>query len=258
MTVIWSLSEKAFAKIPQSRPYVILNATMTLDGKIATKTRDSKISCLADFQRVHVLRASVNAVMVGIGTVLTDNPRLTVRLVNGRNPVKVIVDSVARTPMDSRVLTENKSTPTIIAVSEKAPREKVETLKTKGATIIIAGSGEHVDLKLLMRKLREMGIKTLMLEGGATLNWAMLKERLVDEIRVAIAPIVVGGKDAITFVEGEGISMISRGIKLKLECVEQYGEDLVLKYRVLTHSCLSVNENGYDTKGSIINRRSLK
>jgi 2,5-diamino-6-(ribosylamino)-4(3H)-pyrimidinone 5'-phosphate reductase len=207
---------------------------MTLDGKIATKTHNSKISCPEDLQRVHKLRVNVDAIMVGIGTVLTDNPRLTVRLAEGKNPIRVVVDSIARAPTNARVLTDDKSTPTIIAVTEKAPKERVEALKAKGAEVTVVGSENHIDLKLLMQRLRERDVRTLILEGGGTLNWSMLKEGLVDEIRVAVAPVIVGGKDAITLVEGEGVSTVSDGVGLRLERIEQYGEDLVLTYRVLT------------------------
>jgi 2,5-diamino-6-(ribosylamino)-4(3H)-pyrimidinone 5'-phosphate reductase len=234
MTVIWSSSEKAPIEMPEDRPYVILNAAMTLDGKIATKAHDSKISGPEDRQRVHELRASVDAVMIGIGTVMTDNPRLTVRLVNGKNPIRVIADSTAMTPLNARVLTEDRSTPTIIAVTEGAGKDTVKMLKAIGATVITAGLGEHVDLKLLMTKLREVGIKTLMLEGGGTLNWSMLNEGLVDEVRVAVAPFIIGGKDAITLVEGEGATTVSEGVRLKLGRIEQCGKDLILTYWVLT------------------------
>lgn len=232
MTVIWN-SKKGILKVPRNRPYVILSAAMTLDGKIATKTRDSKISCPADLRRVHKLRANVDAIMVGIGTVLTDNPRLTAHFAEGKNPIRVVVDSMARTPTNARVLADDKGTPTIIAVTEKAPKERVEALKAAGAKVIVAGSKNHVDLKLLMKRLQERGVRTLMLEGGGTLNWSMLKEGLVDEIRVAIAPVIVGGKNAITLVEGEGASTVSEGVKLELKRIEQCGEDLVLTYRVL-------------------------
>lgn len=213
------------------RPYVILSAAMTLDGKIATKIRDSKISCLEDLKRVHKLRASVDAIMVGIGTVLTDDPKLLVKYAEGKNPVRVVVDSKARTPLNAKVVTE-KGARTVVAVTSAAPRGKVEALKERGVEVVVAGSGERVDLKLLMKKLRSMGIQTLMLEGGATLNWSMVKEGLIDEIRIAIAPVIVGGKSAISLVEGEGFNYVSEGLKLKLEQVETYGEDLVLTYRV--------------------------
>lgn len=236
MTVIWKLKEE-ITKIPKERPYVILNAAMTLDGKIATRLGDSRISCLEDLKRVHILRASVDAVMVGINTVLKDNPKLTVRLVKGRNPLRIVVDSLAKIPLDANVISD-KSTSTIIAVTEKAPAEKIDALRSAGAEIIIAGSGPRVDLKLLMKRLRERNIRKLLLEGGGELNWSMLRNRLVDEIRIAIAPIIVGGRNAVTLVGGEGVARVDEGIKLKLICIEQYGEDLVLTYQVAsTQSC---------------------
>lgn len=233
MNVIWESDEEFHVRAPRNRPYVILSAAMTPDGKIATKNLDSKISCPKDLQRVHELRASIDAVMIGIGTVLTDDPRLTVRLVKGKNPIRVIVDSNARTPRNAKVLTEDKDAPTIIAVTEKAPREGINALRSRGAEVIV-NSGKNVNLKSLMRRLHERGVKALMLEGGGTLNWSMLKEGLVDEVQVAVTPIIVGGKGAITLVEGEGVTSVSEGIKLKLKRIEQCGEDLVLTYQVLT------------------------
>jgi 2,5-diamino-6-(ribosylamino)-4(3H)-pyrimidinone 5'-phosphate reductase len=236
MTVIWSSGEGYPIRIPKDRPYVILNAAMTLDGKISTKACDSKISCREDLRRVHELRGSVDAVMIGIRTLLIDNPKLNVRFAEGKSPIKVIVDSAARTPISARVLTEDRDTSTLIAVTEKAPKERVEALKASGAEVIISGSGDRVDLNLLMKKLREMGIKILLLEGGGTLNWGMLKNGLVDEIRVAVAPLIVGGEDAVTLVEGEGIMEVRKGIRLKLRRIEQHGECLVLYYHVVTRS----------------------
>ncbi|MEM2212015.1 MAG: 2,5-diamino-6-(ribosylamino)-4(3H)-pyrimidinone 5'-phosphate reductase [Candidatus Nezhaarchaeales archaeon] len=227
MIEIQSLNSEEY----EDRPYVILSAAMTLDGKIATKTRDSKISCIEDLKRVHKLRASVDAIMVGIGTVLIDDPKLLVKYYEGRNPIRVVVDSKARIPLNAKVITEGGAR-TVVAVTDLAPISKVEELKRVGVEVVVAGSGEEVDLKLLMRKLRAMGVRTLMLEGGATLNWSMVKEGLIDEVRVAIAPVIVGGRDALSLVEGEGFNYVDEGLKLKLERVETCGEDLVLYYKV--------------------------
>ncbi|MFB2623722.1 2,5-diamino-6-(ribosylamino)-4(3H)-pyrimidinone 5'-phosphate reductase [Methanothermobacter marburgensis] len=213
------------------RPYVILNAAMTLDGKIATKTGSSEISGEEDLRRVHELRRECDAIMVGINTVLADDPRLTVHRVDaeeGDNPVRVVVDSRARTPLNFRVL--NDEAPTVIGVSERAPASRVNELR-KRAEVVVAGK-DRVDLSLLLERLHEMGVRRLMLEGGSTLNYSMLTEGLVDEVRVCIAPMIAGGREARTLVDGEGIDDMSEAIKLELERFYTLGEDLIVEYTV--------------------------
>jgi 2,5-diamino-6-(ribosylamino)-4(3H)-pyrimidinone 5'-phosphate reductase len=211
------------------RPYVILNAAMTLDGKIATVAGDSRISCEEDLDRIHKLRASVDAVMVGLGTVLADDPSLTVRRARGKNPLRVVVDSLGKTPTNAKVL--DGSARTVIAVTNRAPRRNVERLRRKGAQVIAVG-GKEVDLRKLLEKLHELGVRKLLLEGGSTLNWGMLKQGLVDEVRVAVAPYMAGGANARTLVGGLGFTKISKSVPLKLISVDRVGEDLLLIYRV--------------------------
>jgi 2,5-diamino-6-(ribosylamino)-4(3H)-pyrimidinone 5'-phosphate reductase len=213
------------------KPYVILNAGMTLDGKIASKSRNSEISCREDLKRVHELRKKVDAIMVGVNTAIIDNPRLTVHKIPGKkeeNPVRVLVDSRGRTPLSSRIF--NDEAKTIVAVSKKASEDRIRELKKK-AEVIICGE-EKVDLRCLMDELGKRSIKTLLLEGGGTLNWGMLKEGLVDEVRVAISPVIVGGEKAMTLVEGEGFDLIREGIKLELKRHYLLGRDLILEYVV--------------------------
>ncbi len=213
------------------KPYVILNAGMTLDGKIATKSGDTKISCYEDLIRVHILRSKVDAVMVGINTVLKDDPRLTVHKIKSkRQPIRIVIDSRARTPLNSRVL--NKESKTIIAVSKRADENRIKKLMEKGAEVIICGE-DKVDLVKLMEILYDKGIRKILLEGGGTLNWSMLKNGLVDEVIVAIAPVIVGGRDAITLVEGEGFDFVDEGIKLRLKRYYLLGEDIILEYEVV-------------------------
>ena len=205
---------------------------MTLDGKIATRTGNSEISGPEDLKRVHQIRKENEAIMVGINTVLVDDPRLTVHKISSTksdNPLRVIVDSQARTPRDARIL--NNDAPTIIAVSKKAPPEKVENLK-KAAEVIICGE-DKVDLVDLMKKLKIKGINSLMLEGGATLNFSMLKNGLVDEVRVCIAPMIVGGSEAITLVDGEGVDSMKDAVKLKLKKIYPLDKDFIMEYLVL-------------------------
>lgn len=220
------------------KPYVILNAAMTLDGKIATKTGSSEISCPEDIIRVHELRKEVDAIMVGIGTVIADNPKLTVHKIEAElsdNPIRVIVDSKARTPIAAKVT--NKDADTIIAVandykSDFIVSDRYQELK-KRADIFFSGK-DKVDLKALLTYLGDKNIRTLMLEGGSTLNFAMIKEGLIDEIRVAVAPMVVGGVDAKSLFGGEGFDEMSEAVKLELKDNYMLGKDLILVYNVLS------------------------
>jgi 2,5-diamino-6-(ribosylamino)-4(3H)-pyrimidinone 5'-phosphate reductase len=218
------------------RPYVILNAAMTLDGKIATKTGSSKISNEKDLLRVHELRKEVDGIMVGINTVIIDNPRLTAHKIESSkedNPIRVIVDSKGRTPLASKVL--NKDAPTIIAVANNYKDDFITTdrwkILEKTADFYFNGE-KQVDLKDLMNYLYSKGIKRLMLEGGSTLNFSMLKEGLIDEIRICIAPMVVGGFKAKTLFDGEGFDKMEDAVKLDL--IESYNldEDLILHYKI--------------------------
>lgn len=230
MTVIWERPQERPTEAQADRPYVLLNAAMTLDGKIATQSGDSKISSEEDLTWLHHLRADVDALVVGIETVLADDPKLTVYRVKGRNPDRVILDSAARTPTEAKVFSASAGR-TIVVVTESAPKTKVDALLHAGAEVIVAGSGDRVDLRLLMNKLSGIGIRRVLVEGGGNVNWSLLELGLVDEIRVAVAPVIVGGRDAITLVEGKGFDKVRDGIKLVLQRIEQYGEDLVLTYR---------------------------
>ncbi|MGC8816512.1 MAG: 2,5-diamino-6-(ribosylamino)-4(3H)-pyrimidinone 5'-phosphate reductase [Candidatus Hadarchaeum sp.] len=211
------------------RPYVILNAAMTLDGKIATAGGDSKISSAADLTRLHRLRSRMDAVMVGAGTILADNPSLTVRRVKGRNPARVVVDGRARIPHGAKIL--DNSAKTIVAVSSVADAEKVERLRQAGAEVIVF-EGEKIDLRRLLEELYRRGIRKLLLEGGSTLNWDMISQGLVDEIQITIAPRIVGGVEAKTLVGGTGFSRVKDGVRLKLSKVSRVGSDVLLVYQV--------------------------
>ena len=224
------------------KPYVILNAAMTLDGKIATKTGSSEISGPEDLERVHEIRKEVDAIMVGIGTVLADDPRLTVHKKNKKkedNPIRVVVDNKARTPLNFRIL--NDDAETIIAVSgicdEKNPNcdeEAAARAKELSKKVnVFYSSKESVDLSEFMEYLYSKGIKTLMLEGGSTLNFSMIRENLIDEVKICIAPMIVGGKDSKTFFDGEGFDYMKEAVPLKLEKYYPLGKDFVMEYKVL-------------------------
>jgi 2,5-diamino-6-(ribosylamino)-4(3H)-pyrimidinone 5'-phosphate reductase len=215
---------------------------MTVDGKIATSSGDSKISSRKDLVRVHKLRASVDAIVVGISTILADNPRLTVRLVKGKNPVRVIVDSRGRIPLDSQIMRTASKVKTIVAVTDKAPEEKLMELRDLGAEVLIISEGKKgrsaavphgVNLKLLFRKLENMGLKKILVEGGGELNWSLLHLWLVDELTITIAPKIAGGRLATTLVEGDGFDEIAQSIRLQLKKIERKkGGELVLYYKL--------------------------
>lgn len=219
------------------KPYIILNAAMTLDGKIATKTGSSEISGKEDLERVHEIRKSVDGIMIGIGTVLADDPRLTVHKIYGKksdNPIRVVVDNKARTPIDGRIL--NDDAKTIIAVSnfcktDELAIERVNKLSKKAD--IFYSSESSVDLVELMNYLYSQGIEILMLEGGSTLNFSMIQLGLIDEIRICIAPMIVGGVDSKTFFDGEGFDYMKDAVQLKLKNTYSLGKDFILEYCVL-------------------------
>ncbi len=227
---------KIFVKyITTQQPYVLLKTAMTLDGKIATQTGDSRwVSGEISRQKVHQLRHNLMGIMVGINTVLQDNPSLDCRL-GGTvcQPVKIIVDSLLRAPLEAKLWENNANV--IMATTEKTSKELQEQYEKKGAKIIVAGK-ERVDLKLLMQKLGQLGIDSILLEGGATLNASALQENIVDEVWTFIAPKIVGGVVAPTSVGGEGIPLMNDAYQLENMTAEQSGEDWLLKAKINTQN----------------------
>ncbi len=211
------------------RPYFILNCAMSADGKIATVTGEARISDEADKLRTHQLRAEVGAILVGSGTVLCDNPRLNVRRCEGTSPVRVVVDSSAKSPSDSHIF--DGSVETLLFVTEAASSEKVAILKER-CDVILCGK-KKVELEKMAQKLYERGIKTVMVEGGGTLNWYMFEADLIDEVRFAIAPVIFGGKDATHVVSGDGFLTRDASVKLELKEMKEKGEMVCLTYVVV-------------------------
>jgi 2,5-diamino-6-(ribosylamino)-4(3H)-pyrimidinone 5'-phosphate reductase len=215
---------------------VTINAAMTVDGKISTASGDSTISSKQDLKRVHKLRAASDAVLVGISTVLADDPQLTVRYVRGRNPTRIIVDSKGRIPGESKILRSAQAVRTIVATSEQAKESDIVRIKKAGAQVIVAGKSA-VDLKALFLVLKKTGCKRLLVEGGGELNWSVLDLGLADKLIVTVAPRVAGGRLATTLVEGDGYDRISRGPKLTLKRIEKTkAGELVLYYKVNKHT----------------------
>lgn len=222
------LNEVFLKWITKKLPFVTLKFACSLDGKIATWAGESQwISSAESRKFTHHLRDIHDAIMVGSGTVLADNPTLTTRLVEGKNPARIIVDSLAKTPLDFNVICDKKAR-TIFAVTENAPREKISVLKNAGVEIIFAGSGDKVDLKILLEQLAELEITSVLVEGGGTLNFSLLEKNLVDKIYAFIAPKILGGKNAKTAVEGAGFEKLSDAVNLKNLTTEKIGDDILI------------------------------
>lgn len=210
----------------KSRPYVILSAAISIDGKIATRTGRSNLSSKKDLVRVHNLRKSVDAILIGKNTVNVDNPSLTVRHVKGKNPIRIILDPNGGLSLKSKVIRTAKKTPTILVVSENASKN-VEKFVAKGAQVIRCGK-KTINIKKLLQILGKRGIKRIVVEGGGTTNWYFFKEKLVDEIIITVTPYVLGGSTAISLVEGVGFENISNSFKLKK--IKKIQNELVLHY----------------------------
>jgi 2,5-diamino-6-(ribosylamino)-4(3H)-pyrimidinone 5'-phosphate reductase len=202
---------------------IIIIAAMTADGKIATRRGNSAISSNADLKRLHQLRNSADAVMVGISTVLVDDPQLTVRFGMGgsRSPARVVVDSTGRIPSNSKLLKKANVTKTIVAASNRITTDNIHRIENSGAKVLVAGRNK-VELRKVFHILEKMGYKRILVEGGGELNWSVLKLGIVDELIITISPRIVGGRTATTLVEGEGCNRISEGMSLKLRDVKRH------------------------------------
>jgi len=223
------------------RPYVFINAAMSADGKISAYTRKQiPISGDQDFRRVDRLKYGADAIMVGIGTVLSDDPSLTVkseelrkeRLDSGKdeNPIRIVADSLARTPVDADILMKGDGG-RVILVSKSAPPERADRLREAGAEIVVAG--EHrVDLVSALEHLYEIGVRRLMVEGGGRLNWSLLSQGLVDEVYVYVGNMILGGGSSPTLADGAGFSDIDGACQLELISLEPMDGGFVVEWQV--------------------------
>jgi len=213
----------------KSKPYVILSAATSVDGKIATRTGDSNLSSKQDKVRLHKLRSKVDAILVGKNTVLLDNPLLTVRYTEGKNPIRIILDSKGTISTKSKILQTSNKIPTIIAVSKKISKSNFDKLCKFPVEIIIAGKNS-VNIKLLLKKLFNKKINTILVEGGGTINWEFIKQNLFDELIITLSPFLIGGNDAISFVQGKGFEKISNSPNLRLKSIKRLKNHIVLHY----------------------------
>lgn len=236
------LANQAFRKHARTgRPWVLFKSAMTLDGKVATRTGDSKwISSESSRALAHRWRASVDAVVVGIGTALADDPQLTARIEDPdpavaplRQPRRVVFDATGRLPLDSQLVTQAPEIPLTVVVSRAAPRSAADALTNMGADVIVA-TGEHEPARVrsALDQLGEAGIHAVLLEGGPHLAGAFLDAGEIDEVRLFLAPLLLGGSKARDPLEGEGVEKISEALKaLTLDC-ERVAEDVLISARL--------------------------
>lgn len=213
-------------------PWVLSKSAVSIDGKVATGTGDSKwISSESSRRLAHRWRAEVDAVAVGIGTALADDPRLTAR-VEGvfRQPRRIVFDSCARLPSSSQLVREARQLPLTVVVSRAAPREATDSLVAHGAEVLLApGENETARVQSALTQLGETGITSILLEGGPHLAGAFLDAGEIDELRLFVAPIVLGGRNARSALEGEGVETIAEAARaLSLE-VERIDEDMLIR-----------------------------
>ena len=227
------LNEAHFKYMTTGLPLVTIKFAQTLDGRIATASGDSRWISSEEFRKLaHRLRAINDAILIGIDTVLTDNPQLTVRLVKGRNPTRIILDSRLRMPLDAEIIKTCDAAPVIIATTAQADMKKGAQLRELGIEILEAQSdiSGGIDLQGLLKALGERNISSLLVEGGARVITSFLRQKLADRLVVAIAPKILGkGSDAVGELD---IAQISQSLPLKFQKITRVGEDVVIEARV--------------------------
>lgn len=229
---------------------IILNAATSIDGKIATVNGDTKISSVLDLKRVHGLRRETDVILVGISTVINDDPLLTIRYgmnkKGTKNPIRIIIDSKARIPLHSKIVKTANQIETRLVVTSKAPPKNLKKLEERGLKIIVLDQGtkedrenrenkrkdnrEKVDLKKLFNQLEREGISNVLVEGGGEINWSIIKDNLFDEMIITISPLIIGGKRAISLVGGEGYKTINESVKIKLSRIQKKSNGEIILY----------------------------
>jgi diaminohydroxyphosphoribosylaminopyrimidine deaminase/5-amino-6-(5-phosphoribosylamino)uracil reductase len=231
------LNEHYFKFIKSGIPYVTVKYAQTLDGRIATKTGNSQwISSEALRTYVHRLRAVNDCIMVGVGTVIADDPQLTVRFVKGRNPLRVVVDSKLRIPVKSSILKDNNSHLTTIATTSKASARKVTAVKNLGAEVLVVRKDKTggVSLRDLLRELGKRGIVSVMVEGGSDIITSLLKANLIDKMIILTAPKILGkGLEAIGDL---GVCKVKDAIKFSSFKTMKKGDDLVFEGTIMKNT----------------------
>ncbi len=227
------LNEAFFYYIQNKKPYVVMKYAMTMDGKIAAYTGESKW-VTGEAARIHVQeqRLKYTGIMVGVGTVLADDPMLTCRLENSRNPVRIICDSHLRTPLTSKIVRTAETIPTILASSSK-DQQKIKNYEELGCQVLyVPEKNGHIDLNRLMELLGAAKIDSILLEGGGSLNWSALESGIVQKVQTYIAPKLFGGEEAKTPVEGKGFPDPASAVLLKNSEMIRLGDDFLIESEV--------------------------
>jgi diaminohydroxyphosphoribosylaminopyrimidine deaminase/5-amino-6-(5-phosphoribosylamino)uracil reductase len=227
-------NEVFFKWIEHKKPFIVLKAAMTLDGKIATATGQSKwITNETSRAYGYKLRDIYDGIMVGINTVIEDNPMLTARVDGGKNPIRIVVDSSLKIDINAN-LVQDKSAKTIIATTDKADKDKILKLQAQDVDVIVVDKDENdkVDIEKLLNILGQQNICSILVEGGATLSGSFVAKKLVDKVYFFIAPKIVGGKEAKTPVAGTGILNLQEALALKDIQIEKLEEDILIIGRV--------------------------
>lgn len=217
-------------------PFCVLKTAMTLDGKIATFKGDSKwISNEKSRDFVHELRHRYTAIMVGVNTVIKDDPELTDRsnYENKKHPLRIVVDSNGRTPLHSKILVTSNAL-TLFAVTKKARKEFIDSIKEKGCDVIVCPEkNKKVDLIFLMEKLGKRNIDSVLIEGGSTLNFSAIQDGIIDKVYSFISPKMLGGEKANTPLGGQGFSQVNQAITLNIKEITRIDEDLLIESYII-------------------------
>lgn len=231
-----ALNEVFLHYIREKMPYVVLKTAMTLDGKIATRTGASQwITGETARAHGHGLRHCYSAMMVGVGTVLADDPLLTCRLEGGRNPLRIVCDTHLRTPLDAQLVRTAHDVPTLFATCERTVA-RIKSYEEAGCRVwTLPEKKGHVDLEALVQRLGAEGIDSILVEGGGTLAWAMLESGLVQKVYSYIAAKLFGGHAAKTPIEGEGVAFPEEGAQLVMKEITRLGDDLLIESEVINH-----------------------
>ena len=243
---------ETFPVMPR-RPYTIYNCAMSLDGRTATVGKDSAFSGPSDWGRVHALRDAVEGICVGIGTVLVDDPKLRVKVIdNPRNPHRIVVDSMLRIPVDAQLLhVEREGVKVIVGTttSGAANVDKVHALEAAGATVVACGTRTRVDLHVLWDTVKGAGINSVLLEGGGTLAWSMLEAGLVDEVRTYTAPYIVGGPvpGSVAITMGSGHPRVAGSFALELVEVHRVDDGSYSRHLVKREQGIHEHRHGVTT-----------
>lgn len=225
------LNKVFFHSIGNKKPYVIFKSAITLDGKIASKDGNSKwISSEKSRNLSRKLRGKVDAILVGINTVIKDNPKLNTRIRNLEDPIRVVVDSSLKIPLDSNILNLESKSKTYIFTTKYFDTRKYEELKNNNMVkvFIVNDINKKVDLEEMLRVLYKENIGSVLLEGGGTLAYSMFEKKLINRVIYFIAPKIIGGKNALTSVEGKGISKISNSFNINFKQIKRINKDLLL------------------------------